>query len=266
MTAINPAKLKIQCAELGELFQYPPRFISGLHDLLAFYDARIRQTSLSQAPLSMKTYQVPAPVLRALELELGDVLDKNPDQGFNLVDALWQEEWLEIRQLAVNLLGLLPTSTPESILERIQTWMNNCTSENLKRQIMTRAMARLADEKPSQVLAYLKSLASSDSQSNRQGALFGLVLFAEDPDFDNLPVVYNILRNILLIEETVYIKEITTLINLLQMKSDQETAYFLVRQVATASKPRIFRVIRQVLGTFTEESQQLLREKLSSYN
>jgi hypothetical protein len=266
MTAINPARLKIQCAELVESFRDLPRFISELHDLLAFYGARIRQTSLSQSPLTLQTYQVPAPVLRDLVLELSGSIDKNPEQGLLMVDALWQEEWLEFRQLGVSLLGYLPTSAPERILDRIQIWIKNCTSEDLKRLIMTSAMARLVDEKPSHVLEFLKSLAANDARADRQSALLGLVPIAEDPNFDNLPVIYNILRDILQIDETVFTKEISGLIHSLQKKSDQETAYFLVRQMALASKPRIFRVIRQVLPLFSEESQQLLRENLSNYS
>lgn len=265
MTAINPARLKIQCAELGESFHHPHNFISGLHDLLAFYGARIRQTSLTKIPLSLQTYQVPAPVMRALELELKELINNFPDQGFLLADRLWQEEWLEIRQLGVILLGNIPTSAPDKILVRIKTWLNTGTSEDLKRQIMTRGLTRLTDEKPGFVLDFLKSLASSAAQPDRQGALFGLIPFAEDPEFDNLPIIFNILRDILLIEESVLRKEISALIRSLQSRTDQETAYFLVRQLATASRPRIFRITRQVLGGFSEESQSLLRQSLQNY-
>ena len=83
MTAINPARLKIQCAELVEFFRDLPRFISELHDLLAFYGARIRQPSLSQSPLTLQTYQVPAPVLRDLVLELSGSIDKKYVIGGN---------------------------------------------------------------------------------------------------------------------------------------------------------------------------------------
>jgi hypothetical protein len=265
MTAINPAKLKIQCAELGESFQNLPLFTTGLHDLLAFYSARIRQTNLSKTPLTLQTYQVPAPVLRALELEFCELIEEYPDEGFLLIDALWKEEWLEFRQLAASLLGYLPITAPKKVLDRIQIWIRNSTSEELNRLIMTKSVTQLAVEKPSQVLELLKSLASSNIRADRQTALFGLLQFGEDPSFDNLPKIFNILRDILHIDESAYIKEISAVIHSLQRKSDQETAYFLVRQMATAPKPRIFRVIRQVLGFFSKESQQVLKESLNNY-
>ena len=78
MNAINPARLKIQSARLAESFQNPEQFIAGLHELLIFYAARIRQTTLSRTPLELQAYQVPAPVLRALELELSDQVNNCP--------------------------------------------------------------------------------------------------------------------------------------------------------------------------------------------
>jgi hypothetical protein len=265
MTAINPARLRIQCAGLGESFQEPSRFVSGLHDLLAFYGARIRQTSLSRTPLSIQTYQVPGPVLKALELELDEQISKSPGQVLSLVDALWQEEWLEFRHLAVSLLGNTPGVKTKQVLSRIRSWMINCPTEDIRRQIMTRGLRLLTSEKPDQVLDFLRDLGASEKREDRQAALTGLVPFAENPDFDNFPAILNILRDILLVEETALVKEISTLLVSLQRRSDQETAYFLARQMATASKPRIFRVTRQVLGYFSRESQALLRESLSTY-
>jgi hypothetical protein len=266
MTAINPARLKIQCVELGNSFNDIPGFISGLHDLLVFYSARIRHTDLSKTPLGLQTYQVPAPVLRALEIELSDVTKIDPVQGLKLIDALWQEDWLEIRQLSISLLGYIPTTTPGKILDRIQLWISKSPSEELNRQIMTKAIAKLAAEKPSRVLRVLKTLASKATRADQQSAVFGLMLFAQQPDFEDLPKIYQILKDILIINETGLTKDIAALIHLLQKKSDQETAYFLVRQLAFASKPRIFKIIRQVLPNFSEDSQRLLREKLDSYS
>jgi hypothetical protein len=38
MTAINPAKLKIQCVELSELYSDPEQFIQRLHELKGYRD------------------------------------------------------------------------------------------------------------------------------------------------------------------------------------------------------------------------------------
>ncbi len=266
MTAINPARLKIQCAELSENYSSPAKYILGLHDILGFYAARIRQTSLSRTPLTLQSYQVPAPVQRALVNELEDYLEEKPTIGLNLVDALWKEEWVEFRQLAIICLGKLPPFDPEQFLNRIKFWLNSCTAEDIRRSIMIQGLTQLIEEKPKIIFEFIGDLISSGSKMNHQAALFGLAAFAENPDFDNLPVIYSQLAEILQNEKTGLMKEITALLKILQQRSEQETAYFLERQLAAAAKPRIFRVTRQIMGQFNAENRVLLREAIDKYN
>ncbi len=266
MTAINPARLKIQCAELSENFSHPAKFIPALHDLLGFYAARIRQTSLSRTPLTLQTYQVPAPVQRALISELEDYLKEKPILGLNLVDALWKEEWVEFRQLAIICLGKLPPFDPDPILNRIKSWLNSCIAEDIRHSIMIQGLTQLVEEKPELIFEFIGDLISSGSKMNHQAALFGLAAFAENPDFDNLPVIYSRLAEILQHEETGLMKEIITLLKILQQRSEQETAYFLKRQLAAAAKPRIFRVTRQIIGKFNADNRVILREAIDNYN
>jgi len=266
MTAINPTRLKIQCAKLSENYSNPAKFIPGLHDLLGFYAARIRQTSLSRKPLTLQTYQVPAPVIRALVFELEEYLEDNPSLGLKLIDALWKEEWVEFRQLAIIFLGDLPPFDPEQILDRIKFWLKSCNAEDIRRRIMTQGLSHLGEEKPKIVFNFLEDLISSGSKMDHQAALFGLLVFGENPDFDNLPVIYKLLAEILQNEEAGLMKEITALVRVLQQRSEQETAFFLERQLAAAAKPRIFRVTRQVMGQFNTKNQAVLRKALDNYN
>jgi len=266
MTSINPARLKIQCAELSENHSNPAKFIPGLHDLLGFYAARIRQTSLSRTPLTLQAYQVPAPVLRALVIELEEYLEGHPSIGLKLIDALWKEEWVEFRQLAIICLGDLPPFDPEQILDRIKFWLKSCTAEDIRRRIMTRGLNHLIEEKPKIIFNFIGDLISSGSKMNHQAALFGLQVFGENPDFDNLPVVYKHLAEILQNEDAGLMKEITALLKALQQRSEQETAFFLERQLAAAANPRIFRVTRQVMGQFNTDNQALLRKTLDNYS
>lgn len=78
MTAINPARLKVQSAELSAHFSDPDTFLPKLHTLLDFYAVRIQKTSISRPSLTLRSYQVAAPVLRAVERELKDLLIQTP--------------------------------------------------------------------------------------------------------------------------------------------------------------------------------------------
>lgn len=263
MTAINPARLKIQAAEIAALLEEPQRLISRLHDLLAFYGDRIRQTSLSKTPLSLQTYQAPAPVLRALEIELKDQLDGHPTAGIPLADALWSVHWVEFRQLAVYTLSCLPPENSEDILERLKSWLDDCTAEDIRRLLMNQGLKKLGAENPNSSLGFIQELIESDTKADQQAALFGLDLFASDEKFLNLPPLYKSLERILASEENGLVKEISSLLRVLIKRSEQETAFFLIQQLAGSPQERVFRVARQVLKSFSLENQLRLREMLA---
>ena len=265
MTAINPARLRIQCVKLADSYHNPTKFISGLHDLLGFYSSRIRRTALSRTPLTLQTYQVAPPVLRALEGELDELLNTEPSQGLLLVDALWEEEWLEFRQLAVIMLGNIPPINPEPIFKRIRYWLHRSTSEAIRSLLPTRAVKRLKVEKPDLVLSFYQDLLSNPIKENCQAVLLGLIQFGQDQEFLNLPIIFSLLGDILLVEEKGLIKEIQTLMRLLIERSEQEASFFLVQQLSTASKPRITRVARGLLPMFSEDNQKELKDALQSF-
>ena len=266
MTAINPARLKLQTAELGELIDQPDQFIVRLHDLLSFYSDRIRQTSLSRTPHKLQTYQVPEPVVQAMEIEIAGQLEGDSELGYPLIDALWVERWVEIRRLAIYLLGILPTEDPTLILSRIQSWLEACTSEDIRRRLMTEGMSKLAKEKPDQSLAFIQNLITSGSKSNKQAALFGLEFFAQNSTFPNLPLIYRYLSQILQAEEEGLVKEINALIKTLIIRSEQETTFFLGQQLGLSTNPRILRVTRQAMSRLSPDNQKFLREKLDKWN
>jgi hypothetical protein len=266
MTAINPARLKIQSAELSEYYSDPDSFISRLHDLLDFYAIRVRQTGISKPNILLQSYQVPPPVLRALGRELNEPLNSHPSQGLLLIDALWEEEWLEIRTLAVNLLGALPPVNPESVFKRIRSWLSSKQSGSVRHILTTRGVNRLSRENPELVLEFFQDLLSTPNKENYQAVLSGMIPFAQDQTFENLPLMYKLLDKILLVEEKGLIKEILAVLIILIKRSEVETLYFLERQVVVASKPRILRVTRQILPYFSEGNQSALKKTLESYN
>lgn len=264
MTAINPAKLKMQVAALGELISQPKRFTAQLHDLLSFYSARIRQTRLENTSLTLKTYQTPKPVLLAAENEITEKLADEPDTGFALMDELWEEPWLEFRQLAIHVLGLLPGDAPDRVIRRTKAWLEDCSSEDIRRLIMIKGMSGLASVKPQESLRFIEELINSGDKENLQASLFGLEYYATNPSYRNIPLLFKYLSKILLSEATGLSKEISALLRILASRSEQETTYFLLNQLRSDCNPRILRVIRQVMDDLSQDNQALLREKMKT--
>jgi len=265
MTAINPAKLKIQAADLAVLINQPDQFTAQLHELCSFYSARVRQTSLTRTSLNLHTYRIPEPVMPTLVHEITESLGDDHQISFELMDALWQENWLEFRQLAILLLSLLPHPEPDSILDKAQSWLDSCNSEEIRQSVMSEGLGGLARQKPRVFLAFIQDLISSASKDNLQAAIYGLASLAKDPSYTNLPLLFKHLSKILLTEERGLAKEISALVRVLASRSEQETTYFLVKQLQPDCNPRILRVIRGVMDGLSKENQALLREKMESY-
>ncbi|MEE8356467.1 MAG: DNA alkylation repair protein [Anaerolineales bacterium] len=266
MTAINPARLRIQSVELSEKYSDPDAFVLKLHDILDFYAVRVRKNKITRTPLLLHSHQVAPPVLRAIEAELKDPLNTQPSQGILLIDALWKEEWVETHTLAISLLGELPPINPDSIFKRIKSWLSDSKSDTIRILLPTRGLSRLVEEKPALVLEFFQELLNSPSKNNCQAVLFGIIPFAEGEDFENLPLLYKFLDWILLVDEKGLIKETLEVLKILIQRSEQESLYFLKKQLSTASKPRILRVIRQILPSFSTENQAILREVLNRYS
>jgi hypothetical protein len=265
MTAINPAKLKLQTAELGEFVSQPDQFIIELHELLSFYSARIRRTNLSESSLNLQTYQAPDPVINALESEITERLPEDPDAGFALVDKLWMELWVEFRKLAIQVLGILPVGEPDRVIKRLQEWLETCPSEDIRRMIMTEGMIGLTNKEPDQCLKFIQDLISFQSKESLQAALFGLESLAANPSYLNLPVLFRLLSKILLADENGLVKEISSLLQVLASRSEQETTYFLLSQLSSDHKSDLIRVIRKVIKKLSPENQALIQEKMDRY-
>jgi len=105
MPAIQPARLKIQAAQLAEKFTDPPAFTLGLNELLEFYaDRTYRPGQASDPQPLLKAYNVPTPVLRQVSKELSKFIVANQDAALALCDALWSKPVLEFRLLAAMVL------------------------------------------------------------------------------------------------------------------------------------------------------------------
>ncbi|MBS1250772.1 MAG: hypothetical protein MAG431_02368 [Chloroflexi bacterium] len=263
MPAIKPARLKIQCAELGMDFSKPRTFIPRLHSLLSFYADRVSRPGEASQPLPlMDAYHVPPPVLRCLEQELAPRVESFPQEALSLADALWEEECLETRQLAAILLSYLPPSASEPILERVRAWGETCQEDRLQRVLYDQGVSKLRRHAQEEFLDLVGELMASPEKASQRGGLYALIPLLEGESFQNLPIVYRMMTKLLKRDETSLETEIVAVIEQLAKRSQQETAFFLREKLATAAKPRITRVVRRSLPFFSEEHETSLRGEL----
>lgn len=247
MPAIDIARLKIQSAVLVEQFDQPAVFLKELHQILDVYaDLTIRQGVVASPVSVLPAYRVPQAVLRQIEMELGPLAATFPEQAMTLTDNLWKDGYLESRLLAAILLGRIHPETP-LLLERITAWVSRTRDEQLRLALLRASLARIRKESPSKFLQMMRAWLDPTAPKMWANAIHAIIPLLEDPSYQNLPPVYNLLSPVIKSMPSIMQNDLADLINALYSASPVETTYFLRQVITGASSPQMPTTIRRIL-------------------
>jgi hypothetical protein len=234
MPAVDIARLKTQAVVLVEKFDQPAVFLKELHVVLDLYADRTLRVGVVASPVSvLPAYRTPQSVLRQIEMELGPLASTFPEQAMALTDALWKEGYLETRLLAASLLGRIHPETA-LLLDRVTAWVSRTRDNQLRLALLSVSLARLRRESPSKFLQLMRGWFDPATPKMWVNAIHALIPLLQDPTYQNLPPVYNLLSPVLKNFPSFLQNELVELINALYGASPVETTHFL-RQVVTAS-------------------------------
>jgi len=261
MPAIYLARLKHQTANLVNLLENPSEFIHELHGLLDLYSDRTHRPGQSgEPPPLLQTYKVPKPVLRQVIIELTPPVKSNPAAAMQLVEALWAEPYLEIRTLAAMTLGIIPSKSPEAVLNIVQTWVAPDIDEQLMDTVLDLGLANIRSEYPDILLQRIELWLDQPDEFSRLVGLRALIPFLASPVYDNFPVFFLLLSPFARKAPLSLRPDILETFRTLALRSPKETAYFLHQNLEAPENPDTAMLIRQCLPSFPQE----LRESLQS--
>jgi hypothetical protein len=268
MPAIQPARLKIQAAQLAVLIDQPEAFVRELHRLLDFYaDRTYRPGESGQRTILVQTYIVPAPVLRQITHEVLSAADQHAEHGspsatLALSQVLWDQPYLEFRHLAAVLVGALRPAPPAPVLARLDQWIQSAPEEYILLLVLEHATVRLRREAAAAYLGLIETWLHATDRRLRQAGLRALQVLADDQEFADLPALFRLFSPWVRATPGELRPEVlTTLIRLCQ-RSPSETALFLRENLETPEHPDTPWLIRQVLGEFPPAQQAGLRTAL----
>lgn len=265
MPAINLARLKTQAARLSERFSEPEAFVRELNELLDFYTNRsIRATQIVQR-LSLPTYRTPAPVLRQIQAELVSQAGTRSVEAIALTNALWKAGSLEARLLAAYLLGSLPPAQAIPALTHLPDWLAQSTDKEIRTALLTNAFARLRRENPEALFILLEDWLKSPRNSLQVWGLQALIPMLTDPQFENLPAVFRILKPAVRSAGPVTQLELQACLATLERVSLTETLAFLREIIGDNPAPLMLRTFRRILAGLSPELQAGLREMLREH-
>lgn len=267
MPAIQPARLRIQVAELTQDFDKPEIFVRRLDDLFDFYaDRTYRPGSSGESrPSLLRSYNVPPPVIRQVHQSLSPLAKSNPEEMLMVCQAIWQIPILEHRLLAAYLFGDLPPDPYDPLLDCLRSWLENKPQEELLDTLLQHGTHALRKKHPEQLLLFTDSWLDRSQILSLQTGLRLLETMVSDDHFEDLPAIFNRIISLVRVLPHPVRPDMVALLTVLIQRSAAETAYFLRENLNAPNNPDTPWLIRQVLGQFPGEMQNKLRGALDEH-
>jgi len=263
MPAVSIARLRAEVAGLGDLFTRPAEFTFGLHNLLDFYADRVYRAghNIPPAPL-IPTYHAPPLVIQQLQLELRAKCVEDPAAGLALADTLWLDPYLEVRKLAVFLLGQVPPKPSQPVMQRIQAWARPEEPADILKLLLSEATVRLRQELPEQWLETIQSWVNNSSPGIQFLGIQSLVPLVEDRQFSNFPPVFRLISPFLYSPQPILMPGLQDVLETLARRSPMETIFYLRQIMGSPTPPATIRIVRRLMPIFDAETQDNLRKIL----
>ncbi len=262
MPAIDLAKLRIQTARLAELFDEPGAFVRALNDVLEFYaDRTLRPGQIASPVTVLPSYRAPVQVLRQIEMELTPLVGARVEPALALADALWDERALEMRLLAVHILGRVPPRA-KNLNERLTDWVAETREPTLRRALLSRTLERLRAEAPERFLRLVGNWLAPNRPKMWSNGIQALLPLLKDPDFENLPPIYEMIRPVIEFAPPILQGELTELVNALYKASPVETQYYLRQVILLSPNPQTRLTLRRMLPGMHAPLADALRDSL----
>jgi len=271
--AIQPARLKIQAAQLAELFAQPGLYGRGLHKLLDFYaDRTYRPGQAGALPTLVQAYNTPPPVLRQVLRALQPQVQTEPDSALALCRALWAEPLLEFRLLAATLLGQIPLTSAAPAIAMALDWVETRPEDRLLNAVIKQGLAnarRVDSGSYVQMIAAWLAQASSKPAGQeieqkdfyqRHAGLQAMLALIEEPGFDNFPAIFRLLIPFTQEAPGALKPDILAVLTALARRTPNETAYLLRQSLVGPHHPDTPWLIRQILDKLPPHLRQDLRQ------
>ncbi len=157
---------------------------------------------------------------------------------------------------------MLPPVNAMPLLTQLPDLLSQTTDKVLHRALLTDCLTRLRYENPAAFYILLEEWLKSPRSSMQIWGLQALIPLLVDPDFQNLPIVFRIIRPTFLGVSPNTQVEVQTVICAIEIISLTETIFYL-RDLLISNPPDTFiPIMRRMLPAFSSELQTGLRSTL----
>lgn len=263
MAAVDPKRLRFQIEELMAFFDMPEKFHERLQALFNRYANRHLQfgDSSPTRPL-IPIYNLPQPVVRQLNLDLARHCEREPEAAFLLADELWKDNYMEIKQTAIYILGKVPLTDPDPLLSRLSKWVSPKLDRRLIEHLFSTGTQRLQDKFQEEWEHFVVSFLEKENPKMIALGIKGLTEGLKNPGFKNLPAVFRLIGPLIRKPSPTYQNDIIQLVAQLVERSPTETAFFLKQMLAVSDSSATAQLVKDCLHVFPEKLRDDLKASL----
>ena len=267
MPAIRPAHLKTQVDQLAKLVSNPTGFVGALKDILDNYSDRTRKPGfVSPQPSLIPSFKVPKQVTRQIKARLKSDISADSRIALPIADLLWQENWLELKVLALEILGWIPSYPSEVIINRLKLWSDQRVEDRVLDSEFSKGLVGLSKEDPESIYTILESWLKSPEKKEKNLGMRIIPKLIQDQEFDSLPTIFRLLQPFVVQVGNIPDPDLLCSIRGLAHRSPNETSYFLQRTLSVSDNKLIKGLIRQIMDAFPVEEKQNMQSFLNRFN
>ncbi len=265
MPAAELSRLRMQINGLIDRFSDPAGFRLALRDLLEMYANHAYRPGQAVHPQPLlPSYRVPPLITHQLELELGKTCLEQPAQALEVVEALWHDPYLEPRLMAAVLLGAIPASQGEAVIQKLRDWAVPAENFRMLDALFRHATTSLRRETPQLLFGLYEEWINSPQTATQSQGIRALIPIIEDEAFENLPPVFRLLSPLVQRSPAALQTDLHAALETLARRTPIETAYFLRQALSMSPGPSVARLIRRCLPLFDPYQQASLRAALQA--
>ena len=264
MPAVELSRLHTQIKLVSQHYASPVDFVKRLSDLYEFYsDQTFTQADSSSRSLTLPSYNVTPLINHQFEMEFSKLCLENPLSSLGVIDELWKHSRLEPRRLAAFLLGRIPLSHSDQVIQRLRSWSKPEEDHELVKYLQQNGSYLLRKQNTNQWLEVIHTWLESSDRQDQVFGLQSLLPLVTDPEFINLPKVFDLIDPLLLSIHPRVTYSLQTVVEHLAARTPNETVYLLKSALIKSNSKDLARMIRRLLPVFPEDQQISLRLAIS---
>lgn len=265
MPAIQIERLNEQIRTLMDPNMPPQSFLESLQSFMeAHANLAFRPGYEVQQNHPIESYQLAPVIKQQLQLHLVQFVKTNPNLALQYSELIWNQPFIEMKQLAATIIGALPLDYSNSVFEKLEFWSIN-DKETLTRRILFEiGTTSIRKNNVNQWIEIIKNWLESGINTKITAGLLAIQELIIDNQFENIPAIFNMVQPLFDIQNEPAQNALLGVVKILNNRSPKETYYFLRSLLLSEPTQRRNRFVRRCFSFLPLNQQQSLRKLMDN--